>query len=62
MNDFVVLFVPIFALGAGAIWFGLNSAINFLINIAAFALGGLCMVICAFALLVQYVNWKYYKE
>ena len=62
MNDFVVLFVPIFIVGVAALWTGFNTSINFLVNIGGFVLGALCMIICAFALLVQYVNWKYYKE
>jgi hypothetical protein len=62
MDEFYVLFVPIFLIGCASIWFGFGSSINFLLNIGSFVLGGACMVICAFAILVQYINWKYYKE
>ena len=62
MNDFVVLFVPIFVLGLIFLGVGFGSSINIFVNIATLVFGIICMIICAFALLVQYVNWKYYKE
>jgi len=62
MDEFYILFGPIFLIGCAGLWVGFNSSINFLVNIGAFILGGFAMFICVFSILVQYVNWRYYRE
>ena len=69
--EFLILFVPFLLIGLGAIYLGffyqiieiLNS--NLLVLIAQIILtlvAIFCFAIDIFALMVQYVNWKYYNE
>lgn len=60
--EFILLFVSFLAAGLALIYAGLMFQINFLANTVMLALGGLALAIDAFALLVQAVNWKYYKK
>ncbi|MFA5357299.1 MAG: hypothetical protein WC308_00030 [archaeon] len=60
--EFVLLFTSFLIAGIALIYSGLTFQINFLTNTAMLALGGIALAIDAFALLVQAVNWKYYKK
>ena len=62
MREFLVLFVPILLLGLASLYFALAQPMNFIINTGLLVFAGLCFAIDIFALLVQYVNWRYYKE
>jgi len=62
MDEFWILFIPILLIGVAALYFGITTPINFFINVGLVVLGIICAAIDVFAALVQYVNWKYYKE
>jgi hypothetical protein len=60
-SEFLILFIPFLIIGLGAIYFAFSFTF-ILFRILLFLVGIICLTIDAFALLVQYVNWKYYKE
>jgi len=62
MDEFWILFIPILLIGVAALYFGITTPINFFIKVGLVVLGIICAAIDIFAALVQYVNWKYYKE
>jgi len=69
--EFLILFVPFLIVGMGAIYLGffypimeiLNSTWLVVIAQVIFTLIAIfCFAVDIFALMVQYVNWKYYNE
>jgi len=60
--EFLILFVPFFVIGIGAIYATLFFPMFFIFHILLWIVGVLCLGIDVFALMVQYVNWKYYRE
>jgi len=69
--EFLILFIPFLLIGLSAFygaWFYpleeilINPAIVFSAQIVLTAIGIFCIAVDIFATMVQYVNWKYYKE
>jgi hypothetical protein len=69
--EFLILFIPFFLIGLAAFYLALIYPIEQFVGDGLFLLGikiifgiigAICWAIDIFALLVQYVNWKYYKE
>jgi len=61
-KEFLILFIPFFVVGIGAIYINLTNSFGFLVEGFLWLVAAICLAIDAFALLVQYINWKYYKE
>ncbi len=61
-TEFLFLFIPFLLVGLGALFLAFFTPQFILIQIFLIIIGIICLIIDAFALLVQYVNWKYYKE
>lgn len=60
--EFLILFIPFLLFGLGAIYLNLTNTFGLLIEGLLWLVAIICLGIDVFALLVQYVNWKYYKE
>ena len=69
--EFLILFIPFLLICLGsfyAAWFYplenilINPILVFGVQIILTAIGIFCAAVNIFALVVQYVNWKYYKE
>ncbi|MDD3084219.1 MAG: hypothetical protein PHP82_04310 [Candidatus ainarchaeum sp.] len=60
--EFLLLFIPFLLIGLTAFYAVLFVPLFFFIQIILILVGIICFSIDIFALLVQYVNWKYYKE
>ena len=61
-KEFYILFVPVLLVAIISLYFSIFSNINFAAKVLLALIGLLAIVIDTFALLVQFVNWKYYKE
>jgi len=62
MDEFWILFIPILLIGIGALYAGISVPIHFIANVLLVVLAIVCFILDGFALLVQYVNWRYYPE
>ena len=69
--EFLILFIPFLLVGLAAFytaWFYpiqeilINPILTFISQIILTLIGIFCAIVDIFALMVQYVNWKYYKE
>ncbi len=60
--EFLALFVPFLLVGLGTIYLNLTNSFGLLIEGLLWLIAVVCLGINVFALLVQYVNWRYYKE
>ena len=69
--EFLVLFMPFLIVAIVTIygaWFYplqellINPILGILAQIVLTLIGIFCIAVDVFALMVQYVNWKYYKE
>ena len=61
-KEFAVFFIPFLIIGLAAIYFAVILDIFILFRILLGIIGGLFIGLNAFAVLVELVNWKYYKE
>ncbi|MBT4192579.1 MAG: hypothetical protein HOE11_04680 [Candidatus Diapherotrites archaeon] len=61
-TEFLFLFVPFFVVGVIALYSAITIPLFLIGNIILGIIGVACLAIDVFALLVQYVNWRYYKE
>ena len=61
-KEFLILFIPVLLIAIISIYFALFSNINLAVRILLGLIGVVASLIDVFALLVQFVNWKYYKE
>ncbi len=61
-KEFYIFFIPMFAIGALFIYLPFILQIIFPFNLIPIIIGILFLIVDIFALLVQYVNWRYYKE
>ena len=69
--EFLLLFIPFLLIGMGAFYTAwiypleeilIYPALIFGAQIVLTAIGLFCAAVDIFAVLVQYVNWRYYKE
>jgi hypothetical protein len=60
--EFLILFIPFLAIGLTTIYFAITLNVNLIFKIILGFVGIIALTIDAFALLVQYINWRYYKE
>ncbi|MBT4870058.1 MAG: hypothetical protein HON47_00595 [Candidatus Diapherotrites archaeon] len=69
--EFLILFIPFLLIGIGSFyvaWFYslesilINPVLVFGVQLVLSAVGIFCAAVDIFAIMVQYVNWKYYKE
>jgi hypothetical protein len=60
--EFLILFIPFLIIGLGAIYVAFIFDIEFIFKIILGIIGLIALAIDAFALLVQYINWKYNKD
>ncbi|MFA5763381.1 MAG: hypothetical protein WC915_01055 [archaeon] len=60
--EFLILFIPFLIIGISTIYVAFTFNIEFIFKIILGIIGLVALAIDAFALLVQYINWKYYKE
>jgi len=61
-SEFLVLFVPFFLIAVAGLSGAFFTDLFWPIKIVLGIIGVLALAIDIFALLVQYVNWRYYKE
>ena len=61
-KEFLILFIPVLLVAITTVYFVFFSNINFAVKVLLGIIGIVSILIDAFALLVQFVNWKYYKE
>ena len=61
-KEFLILFIPVLLVAITVVYFVFFSNINFAVKVLLGIIGIVSILIDAFALLVQFVNWKYYKE
>jgi hypothetical protein len=61
-SEFLILFIPFLIIGIGAIYVAFIFEIEFIFKIILGIIGIIALAIDSFALIVQYINWKYYKD
>ena len=55
-------FLAVLAVAIGMIWAAFNVVVHVIANFAMLAFGIVILAIDLFALLVWFVNWRYYPE
>ena len=60
--EFLILFIPFAIVAISTIYFAIFSDFNLIIKIVLGIIGFIALAIDSFALLVQYINWRYYSE
>ena len=69
--EFMILFIPFLLIGIGTFYgawiypleeFLKNNALVLIAQIILTLIGIFCAAVDIFAIMVQYVNWRYYKE
>ncbi|MDD4250977.1 MAG: hypothetical protein PHX27_02185 [Candidatus ainarchaeum sp.] len=60
--EFLVLFIPVMLVGITSLYFAFFTRQFIIVWIILILIGIFCILVDLFALLVQYINWKYYKE
>jgi hypothetical protein len=60
-KEFFILFIPFLLVALGATYVNLNNSLGWIIEGILWFIIIVCLLIDGFALIVQYVNWKYYR-
>jgi hypothetical protein len=61
-KEFLILFIPFLAIALGLTYINLTNSFGWIIEGLLWLFAVFCYAVNIFALLVQYINWKYYKE
>jgi hypothetical protein len=61
-SEFLLLFIPFLIVGVAALYSAITFPLLYIGNILLGIVGIFCLAVDIFALMVQYVNWRYYKE
>lgn len=62
MTSFIKTFFAIFAIGAGLIIGAITLVTNIILSTIMLASGAIFLFLDAFAIMVYYVDWKYYSQ